>query len=260
MNPATASQSDFAAALFDPDRALPDGLSAWNGSDPARRFAVYRNNVLSSLVSALAAKFPITAELVGTEFFNAMAAVFVREAPPQSRLLARYGEDFATFIDAFEPVASISYLGDVARFEAARLAVYRATDEAPLSANAFTVMAEADLAALRFRFLPACAILRSRFAVFSLFAAHRGDLDIGSVDPFRSEALLLTRPHDEVIVTALESDQALFLDMLSHGATLGEALQSALDVSPAFNLTAALTALISSQLIAEILLIESKIP
>ncbi|MBP8278840.1 MAG: putative DNA-binding domain-containing protein, partial [Propionivibrio sp.] len=41
-----SAQTTFAAALLDPDLAPPNGLIAWNGSDPARRFAVYRNNVV----------------------------------------------------------------------------------------------------------------------------------------------------------------------------------------------------------------------
>ena len=49
-----STQTAFAAALLDPDLPPPDRLIAWNGSDPARRFAVYRNNVVVSLVDALA--------------------------------------------------------------------------------------------------------------------------------------------------------------------------------------------------------------
>jgi hypothetical protein len=257
MNAPAATQSAFAAALLDPERALPEGLVAWNGSDPERRFAVYRNNVFASLIAALRAKFPITAELVGEEFFNAMAALFIRETPPAARILARYGEDFATFVDGFEPARSLPYLGDMLRFEALRLAVYRAADEAPLDAEAFGFLAGADLAAARIRFRPSLAIQRSRFAIFSLFAAHRGDLQFGAVDPYASEAVLLTRPQDEVIVTILAPDRALFLDMLAHGATLAEAWQGATDISPAFDLTSALAALISGELVAGIFLKES---
>ena len=43
----------FAAALLDPGLPPPEGLITWNGSDPVRRFAVYRNNVIVSLVDAL---------------------------------------------------------------------------------------------------------------------------------------------------------------------------------------------------------------
>lgn len=50
-------QQAIAAALLDPAQPCPPGLTTWNGSDPAHRFAVYRNNVIVSLVDALADTF-----------------------------------------------------------------------------------------------------------------------------------------------------------------------------------------------------------
>lgn len=69
---------DFAAALLDPARPAPAGLTSWNGSDPAQRFAVYRNNVTVSLIDALADTFPVVQALVGVDFFRTMAREFVR--------------------------------------------------------------------------------------------------------------------------------------------------------------------------------------
>ena len=61
------NQAAFAQALLDPDLPCPSGLCTWNGSDPARRFAVYRNNVVVSLIDALADIVPgrFRAEIVG---------------------------------------------------------------------------------------------------------------------------------------------------------------------------------------------------
>lgn len=89
-----------------------------NGSDPTARLAVYRNNVVGSLIDALADAFPVAQQLVGVAFFRAMAGVFARQAPPRSRILAHYGEGFAEFIEGFEPARSVPYLADVARLEA----------------------------------------------------------------------------------------------------------------------------------------------
>lgn len=75
-----SSQSAFAAALLNPDLPCPGGLSTWNGSAPATRFAVYRNNVTVSLVDALADTFPVLQALVGEEFFRAMARVLAYHA------------------------------------------------------------------------------------------------------------------------------------------------------------------------------------
>src|SRR5260370_20802436 len=69
----TDIQSRFAAALLDSGRAVPSGLTSWSGALPVRRFAIYRNNVVTSLVRALAARFPATSKIVGEEFFAAMA-------------------------------------------------------------------------------------------------------------------------------------------------------------------------------------------
>ena len=90
-------ESSFAQALLDPERPVPRGIS------PARRFSVYRNNVVAGLVKALASRFPAVERIVGEEFFAAMARAFVVARPPRSAVLASYGEEFADFIAAFAP-------------------------------------------------------------------------------------------------------------------------------------------------------------
>jgi hypothetical protein len=115
-----SSQGDFSQALLDADSPIPIGLTTWNGSDPAGRFAVYRNNVFASLIDALADTYPVMLALVGNEFFRAMAKVFVQTNPPRSRVLACYGSGFADFVEDFYPARSLPYLADVARLEIAR--------------------------------------------------------------------------------------------------------------------------------------------
>ena len=60
-----SAQHAFAEALLAADAACPPGLTTWNGSAPEKRFAIYRNNVVVSLIDALADSFPVTQELVG---------------------------------------------------------------------------------------------------------------------------------------------------------------------------------------------------
>ncbi len=68
-----STHAAFAEALLDPAAPCPPGLTSWNGSDPAQRFAIYRNNVIVGLIDALADTYPVTEELVGEAFFRAMA-------------------------------------------------------------------------------------------------------------------------------------------------------------------------------------------
>lgn len=127
----------FAAALLNPDLPPPTGLCARNGSDPSIRFAVYRNNVIFSLIDALADSFPVVQMLVGETFFRAMAREFAYQYPPRSPVLAQYGADFPGFIGDFQPAASLPYLADVARLEYAYIQAYHAADAAALPASQF---------------------------------------------------------------------------------------------------------------------------
>lgn len=239
-------QTGFARALLDPALPPPPGLSSWNGSDPSQRFGVYRNNVVVSLIEALAATFPVVEALVGEDFFRDMARVFVRAHPPRSRLLMFYGDEFPAFIEGFAPAESLPYLGDVARLEATRVAACHAADAPALGAKVFARIPAETLEGLRVSFHPSLRLLRSRFAVVSLWAAHQGALDIGAVDPFAAEDALVLRPQLDVLTLRLSPGQAPFLAALQTGLTLAEAALAAAEETPAFDLPVALHLLMTS--------------
>ncbi|MDF0773572.1 DNA-binding domain-containing protein, partial [Escherichia coli] len=91
-------QNSLYQALLEPHSPPPVGLTVWNGSDPAVRFAVYRNNIMASLTEALAENCPVLQRQVGDEFFRAMVAEFIRQHPPSSPVLAVYGNALASWI------------------------------------------------------------------------------------------------------------------------------------------------------------------
>lgn len=247
-----ASHEAFARALLDGRLAPPAGLHAWNGSDPAPRFAVYRNNVLISLSQALAAGFPVTRELVGGEFFDAMARDYIMLEPPTSPVLIEYGDGFADFIERFPPAEGVPYLADVARLERMRVRAHHAPD-APLLAPETLQALMADpglLAGLRVRLHPACQVLRSRFAVFSIWAAHQLDgsdqrsAALATVDCALPEDVLVRRPLLEVGAMSLPTGTADFLQALANDESLAEAATAAGRI-PGFDLQASLTVLIT---------------
>lgn len=223
-----SSQSEFSHALIHAEMPLPQGLVAWNGSDPAQRFNVYRNNVAVSLVGALQAKFPVLRQLVGDEFFDAMAGLFVRAHPPQSVVLNRYGEGFADFIAAFPPAADAPYLPDMARLESARVESYHAADADPLPAERLAAIAPEKLADIRIDMHPSLRILRSHYAIASLWGAHHGIGALETIDPFEPEDVLVARPDADVLVTRLPPGIAVALIALAAGEILGAAMAQAM--------------------------------
>jgi hypothetical protein len=63
-----ASETSFANALLKADQPIPEGITAHNAAIPARRFAVYRNNMVAGLVNALRNRFPVVEKLWAKSF------------------------------------------------------------------------------------------------------------------------------------------------------------------------------------------------
>ncbi|MEO5795830.1 MAG: DNA-binding domain-containing protein [Rhodoferax sp.] len=244
------SQTRFAQALLDPAQACPGGLYAWNGSDPAERFGIYRNNVVVSLVDALAQTFPVVQELVGEAFFRAMARLFVQAQPPRTRVMVWYGADFAAFVESFEPAASVPYLADVARLEMCRVRAYHAADAAAVAPEALQA-ALADpqqLAQLQLQLHPSLQVVASQFAIVSLWAAHQGLLQVADVDPALPQTALVFRRGLEVDTLEISAAAGGFMAALQQGSSL----LAAAGADSTLDLPAILALLIRQQLITRI--------
>lgn len=239
-------QSDFAAALADLSRPVPEGLCAWTGPRPERRFGVYRNNVRVGLTGALAARFPATEAIVGADFFAAMAQAFIAEHPPRSPLLLTYGDDFADFVEGFAPAQGLAYLPDVLRLEAARSRAYHAADAEPLGAADFAAVPPERLADLVLLPHPSLAVLRSPHPVATLWAMNAGEMPLAPVSLWAGEDVAVVRPRLTVEVHRLPPGGATFFEALHRRQTLAEAAEQAHAETPAFDLSASLAGLITT--------------
>lgn len=236
-------QSTWAQALLEPSFPTPSDLVTHNGSDPTRRLGVYRNNVLVSLVDALASTFPVTQQLVGEEFFRAMAQRFVRQQPPRSPVLVRYGGAMPDFIAQFVPAASVPYLGDVTRLEWLRLQALHAADALPVDTDAFAhCLADPEaLARTRWQLAPSLQLFSAPFAAVSIWAAHQegSGLALENVDVEQAGSAWIFRSDLDVMVLQTTPGEHALAQALQGGAPLGDAvaqaqnLQADLDVSQA---------------------------
>jgi hypothetical protein len=230
-------EAEIAAALLDPQHATPRTVV------PAHRFAVYRNNVVASLIDALAARFPATCKTVGAEFFSQAARVFVTRHPPISPILAFYGDEFPAFLDAFPGCADLLYLGDLARLEASRTRAYHAADAALLDTRMLERIRPEGLATLRFAFHPAVAIIASPHPIVTIWAMNVGDIPLAPIENWRGEDALVTRPSFDVEVRRLPPGAAVFLSRLAQGEFLANAAAAAFEAAPQFDLAANLAGL-----------------
>lgn len=243
---AAALQQGFATALLDPAALPPRNLTAREGKAIHRRFNVYRNNVVVSLIEALAAIYPAVQRITGPGFFRAMARFHVRESPPTSPLLFEYGRGFPDFIDGYPHAQQFPWLGDVARIERCWLDACHAADAAPLAAETLAAVPQTDLGELRFVAHPATRMVRSRFCAGAIFTMNRADGPVTRLDAANPEDVLITRPGMEVEVRHLPAGGALFLARLLAGTPLGSAVAGTLDECPGFDLGSNLAGLLEA--------------
>lgn len=241
----TRSQNDFTAALFDPARPVPQGITTARGAPDDKRFAVYRNNVMVSLSKALTQRFPVTVRLVGEDFFASMVRSFIRQSPPASPLIFAYGDALPDFIAGFAPAAALPYLADVARLEAAWSRAYHAADGSILDITLLAAIAPESLPSLRLAPHPATGLIRSRHAIGTIWQAHQEKVvKVGSVA--MPEHVLVTRPAFDVELRIIANTDAVFAAALLAGATMDEALAAAQAIDPQFDFGRCLVGLASS--------------
>lgn len=249
MTDLAQTQAAFARAVRDATLPAPTELLGRHDHRLHRRFSVYRNNVAASLIAALCTRFPVVQQLVGVEFFQGMARIYVAQDPPRSPILLYYGDTFADFIDAFAPAAPIPYLGDVARIEWARGAAYHAADVPPVDADAFAALPLDRLDTVRVRLHPSVSVVHSLHPAFSIWRVNQDPDDLIPVSPWSPEAALIARPHFSVKTKAIPLATACFIQELVGGATLGEAFATGEKVSAQFNGRDALTLLITEEIV-----------
>ncbi|MDE0241338.1 MAG: DNA-binding domain-containing protein [bacterium] len=240
------SQSVFAKALLDPSAPVPEGLLRPDGAPAARRFDIYRNNVVASLVDALADSFGVTHAIVGRAFFRAMAGEFVRAHPPRTPCVVDYGDCFPDFIEAFEPAGRLPYLGDVARLEVARRRSFHAADDDTADPGCLAGLDEETLLETRMNFRASTAIVRSSHPLWSIWRHNTTD-DTSPVTA-RPEDVLVSRPADSVLLHSLPPGSADFLENLARGDPLGEAAHRCNGV----DLAASLTVILDARAVREI--------
>jgi hypothetical protein len=237
------SQSAFAKALLDPEAAIPSGITDPLGRPAPKRFAVYRNNVATGLGKALEAAFPAVNSLLGDEFFLAMALDFLRQHPPQSRIMMLYGAEFPAFIKGFAPAASLGYLPDVARLEQALRESYHAADAQGLSAASIAEIPQNRWPGLRLSLAPALRVVQSDWPVLSIW---RAALKSGPPPQMQAEDVLVLRPEFDPVPQVLPQGGAAFIEALLDGLPVQDAVSRA---GEGLDLSATLTQLMQGQAI-----------
>ena len=241
---------DFSKALLNPDLPVPIGVVGPDSRPSPWRFAVYRNNVVVSLIDALAAGYPVVQRLVGEQFFRTMARIYAAAFPPSSPIMLQYGEGFADFIATFPPAASLPYLADVARLERAWSEAYHAADARPMTLDELARIPPDAFGGIHLELHPSLRLVRSQFPIVTIWQMNLEGGVLASVDLSIAENALVVRPMVDVEVRNLDGGSSTFVDFLVRGASPAEAAMQALALSPKFDVGGNLADLLGLGLVA----------
>lgn len=225
-----------------------DGVIVPDGFSVEQRLNIHRNNTTILLCEALAATFKVCHKLVGEEFFEAVAKVYIRTHPPQAPCLFEYGADFADFLETLAQIESVPYLPDVARLEWLWNAAFHAADGPALDAQALAGVAPEAYGELTFSAHPSLRLIASPYPIREIWAINQDgapedagvDLDEGG------QYLAVVRLAAKVEMHELSPAGFVLAQHLSEGARLQDAFEVAGEIEPGFDPAAALTVLLSA--------------
>lgn len=241
------SQQEFHTALRRPADPIPAGLNGTGGTPAGRRFNVYRNNVATSLMDALASGFPVIAKLLGEANFKNLARDFQWQNPPSSPLMIHYGEGFAEYLQDHPALSKYPYLGDVARLEYALRQSYHAADPAEFDPS--RLQTEQLLHAT----ITLAAPVRVVSSSYPILGIWRMNTQANAPKPvMQAETVAVFRPELDPTPEAITPADAAMLRSLSKGSTLETALSDAQAIDPDHDFARILGQMLAGRAIADI--------
>ncbi|MBG0808027.1 putative DNA-binding domain-containing protein [Methylosinus sp. H3A] len=156
-------------AIGDDSLAAPYVIDG--GLSAEARLNIYRNTFLASLTTALHLTFPAVHKLVGAEFFEYAAGIFIEAQPPTSAYLDEYGSGFPEFLSNFEPARSLPYLPHVAKLEWAVSAALHADDVEPMDISLLAALSIEERSLVHLIPHPSITLLQSDYPVDVIWRA-----------------------------------------------------------------------------------------
>lgn len=245
-------QQDFSSAIF--SEKEDDILLAQHCMGPISRMrmgiAAYRRNIVANLASAVTATYPLLQNIVGVDFVQEAARVYARVHPSNSGDLNVYGSDFGAFLASYSPAMEYPWLSAVADLEWQIQLISGAKDAPELDFSAFESTPVNHWEALEIELDPGYALIKSNWPLARIWDVNQpGYLGDMRVDFSEAQNVLLHRKGFDTEVSRLTMGELAFLQQLSLGLSLGEALEYAMEIDPSFDFESALQRFIGSSLI-----------
>lgn len=222
-------QRQLASAIVQPDTLLPDagGVAALLVAPPQgttlTRLQVYAGGYPARVHEALGETYPALAHVLGAAPFDRLVHRYADAVPLRSYNLNDAGAQLPEFLRRDPLSDSLPFLPDLAALEWQVTRAFHAYEEPPLDPAPLAAWSLDDWAGAVLRLQPSVALVRSDWPIREIWEA-RGtpveEIDIDMRD--RPDRVLVHRLGFDVHCESIGDDEALALEMLLAGRTLGE--------------------------------------
>jgi hypothetical protein len=236
MSALAQQQQSLLTALFAraPGNAI-DLLAVRADSMAARGLKAYQSNGHYLAQRALAAAYPVVAQLLGDDSFGELARALWHAQPPVRGDIACWGEGLPDFVRGNPQLADEPYLADVARLEWALHRCATAAD-ADLRPDSLALLGTQAPDALWLQLAPGVTVVRSAWPVASIVLAHQAGSDVSLAQA--GQALRDGAAQDALVwrqglrprVRQAVAGEADLVNGLCQGRALGPALDAAPDL------------------------------
>jgi hypothetical protein len=194
---------------------------------PGGRADIYHNNRRANFCKALALTYPVTARIVGEEFFTRQAIDYLALHPSRQGDLHHAGRRFPQFLAAgFASQGSeFAYLADLAKLEWAWAEALVCADASIVGSESLTAFEPPTWPLLRFSLHPSVTLIRSTWPIHTIFDEHRRDQPALVSLSAGGEYVAVLRRAQIVEAHRLNAGEYLWWTALQSGRTLGEAVE-----------------------------------
>ncbi len=247
-------QKDFVFSLHnDSSHPILSHIQSHKKVPPTTQFSIYQSSIIGRLQKALQSHYPVCCQLVGTDFFFAMATAYIRQTPSYSHDINYYGATFPEFIADFPPAQSIPYIADVARLEWAWLNILTAPEADEFDFQKLAAHDEEGAGQLIFQLPPKSTLLTSPYPVHTIWETNQkgyvGETAI-TLEENKNYYYFIWQKQFEIHIDLLTAAQWQLLTWISENRLFAEICEKAMKELPKINLPELLPIYIQSGWIA----------
>lgn len=230
----------LSADLTDDNVSLEQDINA-TGISAKGLMGIYRESSIGNIIIPMQLTYPVVEKLVGEDFFRMTCRKFTEKHWPKTGNMDDYGNEFAEFLEQFEPAQSIAYLPDVARLEWLYHESSIADDMEASDWTAFSKLSPEEIADVSIHLHPTVRLFSSVYPVMKIWQMNQDGADENeelNLDEEGESYVLIIRTDFKAMLHEIDQSEKILLQSLLDGNPLYEAVELALETNENMNMQA----------------------